>query len=670
MRGPALSLVAVVLASCAAPAPPVAQAPRGPATFNRDVAPIVFERCVSCHRPAQAAPFSLLTYEDARQHARQIAQATATRFMPPWLPEPQEDPACAFRGDRRLTAQQIETLASWASNGAPEGAASDLPLVPEFSAGWQIGEPDLVVQIEKPFEVPAAGRDVFRNFVLPVPVEATRYVRAIELIPTVWKVVHHATLRVDRSRECRRLDDQDPLPGWDGMIWGDAEWPDGHFIGWTPGRVPLRDDGSPPWRLKPGTDLVLQLHLVPDGRPEAVSVKVGLYFTDKAPVRDAAVLRLGSLVIDIPAGSSDYAIADRYVMPVDADLLGLYPHAHYLGRTIEARATLPDGSARTLVRIERWDFNWQDEYRYATPVALPKGTVLDLRIAYDNSAKNLANPHDPPVRVKYGFHTDDEMGDLVLQLLPRNGSDLAALQRDIAAKDALLEIAYYEDKVRETPGDGDARTTLGLRYLVTGRTEEGLRELRRAVQDAPGSARAQLNMGAALQAQGDVDGAIAHLRLAIGSKPDYAEAHFDLASALAAQGKLDEAAASFRAAIDANPSLARSHFGYGVFLRARNDLAGAMTEYREALRLDPTLAEAAYNLGNALASTSDLAGALAAFQQAVDARPDFAQAHQNLGTALAQSGRRDEALAQFREAARLAPGWDAPQQSLARYSVR
>ena len=309
-------------------------------TFNKDVAPILFKNCAPCHRPGQAAPFTLLTYEDARTRADQIATATSSRRMPPWLPDLEAAPV--FAGERRLSAEEIDRIARWASGGTPEGSAADRPAAPTFPDAWQLGTPDLVVTLPRAYRLMPAGdgdhgsHDVFRNVIFPVALPAGRFVRALEFRPGPAPVIHHAVISLDRNRASRRRDGADGQVGFDGMITQDAQNPDGHFLGWTPGRGPIVAPDGLPWRLERGSDLVVQLHLLPGKAPVEVQPTLALFFTDKPPAGSPVMIRLGSKTIDIPAGESNYSINDTYVLPVDVDLIGaLSPRA--LSRQGDAR---------------------------------------------------------------------------------------------------------------------------------------------------------------------------------------------------------------------------------------------------------------------------------------------------------------------------------------------
>ena len=366
-------------------------------TFNRHIAPIVLRNCAPCHRPGEAGPFSLLTYADVRRRAEQVARVTQIRFMPPWPPEPGYGD---LAGSRRLTDAEVALIQRWVAEGTPEGPPSTPPSPPAFTEGWQLGPPDLVIEVPQPYTVPAEGTDVFRNFVLRPPLSGRRYVRAMELRPGDKRVVHHANVLLDRSGSARRRDARDPGPGFAGMdveLESDAFEPDSHFLFWKPGSPPVPEPDDMAWRLDRGADLVLNMHLQPSGKREEVRPSIGLYFTDRAPTRVPMLLQLehdGAL--DIPAGDSAFTVTDELTLPVEVTLLAVYPHAHYVGHEIQGTARLPDGSTRWLVHIADWDLNWQAVYRLKQPMLLPKGTVVSMKWTYDNSSRNERNPHDPP----------------------------------------------------------------------------------------------------------------------------------------------------------------------------------------------------------------------------------------------------------------------------------
>ena len=300
-------------------------------TFARDIAPILFARCATCHHPGGPAPFSLLTYADARQRASLIATAVRNRFMPPWKASRSSGP---FVGQHPLSDDEIDLFARWAAASVPEGDRKHLPQAPRLAEGWQLGKPDLIVTPAEPYTLRADGTDVFRIFVIPLPTRAARWVRGIEFRPGNSRVVHHANLRLDRTETSRRYDANDPELGYDGLIAHSATFPEGHFLGWTPGQVaPLLPKGLA-WPLEQGTDLVVELHMRPSGKTEAVQPSIGFYFGGDTPERMPVMLRLGRQSIDIAPGDANYTITDSFVLPVDVEVLAVQPHAHQRARQV------------------------------------------------------------------------------------------------------------------------------------------------------------------------------------------------------------------------------------------------------------------------------------------------------------------------------------------------
>ncbi len=309
-----------------------------PTTFASDVAPLLFRHCVTCHRPDGASATSFLTYESARAHARQIVQMTAERVMPPWQPD---GPQGMFEGDRRLATNEIDVFRRWLDDGLLEGEADLLPPTPTFPRGWELGPPDLVVTMPA-YTLRADGPDMFRNFVLTVPGDRMRYVRAWEF-RAGSRVVHHATMQVDATGSSRRYDEADPAAGYEGLIAPAARAPDGFFLDWAPGHRPSVAVPGTAWPLPASSDLVMMLHLRPSGRPEQVQASLALYFADTPPERTPVMLRLTRQDLDILPGATDYAVTDRYVLPVDVEVRTVQPHAHYLAREMTGMATRPDG---------------------------------------------------------------------------------------------------------------------------------------------------------------------------------------------------------------------------------------------------------------------------------------------------------------------------------------
>jgi mono/diheme cytochrome c family protein len=389
----------------------------GPVTFTETIAPIVYANCVTCHRPGQAAPFSLISYEDVAKRGALIAKVTASRYMPPWHAAHGYG---EFAGERRLTDQQIAAIGEWVRQGVPRGDGSKMPKLPEFTDGWHLGKPDLILEMPVGYTVPASGPDQFRNFVIPTKLTEDKWVRAVEFRPSARNVVHHAIFSWIRGGSAASRDGADGKPGFPGIglpPLGDANA--GGLGGWATGGTPTFLPEGLAARLPTGSDFVLQIHFHLSGKPETERSLVGFYFADRAPERtlinvDAPALFAFGRGLDIAPGAKGHAIEDSFVLPVDVRAYGVSAHAHYLGKEMKADATLPDGTKRPLLWIQDWDFNWQDSYTYKQPFDLPKGTRVDVKVAYDNSTDNPRNPRNPPRRVKFGLQSQDEMGAVSL----------------------------------------------------------------------------------------------------------------------------------------------------------------------------------------------------------------------------------------------------------------
>ena len=595
-------------------------------TFTADIAPILFEHCAPCHRPGQQAPFSLLEYADARSHARLIATVTESRVMPPWLPAAGYG---EFTNERRLTDDQIEAIKRWVDQGAIEGDASRLPPGPKFPEGWQLGEPDLVVRLPQPYTLSASGTDVFRNFLLPAPIADTRYVRAIEFRPDNPRVLHHAAIGIDATRSSRQLDRQDKEPGFAAMPDGERK-----VFGWSPGKAPFMEPPDRSWALDAGSDLILEMHMLPTGKPEVIQPTVGLFFAATPPSRFPALVKLESKTIDIPAGQPDYLVTDSYVLPADVEVESVYPHAHSLAKDMQGFATLPDGTVKWLIWIKAWNFKWQDQYRFRQPVLLPKGAILTMRFTYDNSSNNANNPHQPPQRVRNGPLSSDEMAVLWFEVLPRNPDDARVLTRDYQRREQLADIAGAELRVRADASDASAHTFLATKYLAAGRVQEAVSQLEEAIRLKPDDAEAHNNLGSAFQLLGRTEEATKHLREALRLKPDDSRVHFNLGNALLASGEPDE----------------------------------SMREFRRAIAIDPEDADAHYNLAVVLGSLDRIDEAVVHLERVLDINPRRADAHHNLGAALGSQGKLDDALRHANEALRIRP--DSPDAQTDRMLIR
>ncbi|MFM1768144.1 MAG: hypothetical protein RJA22_673 [Verrucomicrobiota bacterium] len=429
-----------------APAPGV-----GPVTFTEHVAPILFQNCTRCHRAGEVAPFPLLTYEDARRRGRQIAEVTARREMPPWHAERGD---VAFSNERRLTDAQIGVLAAWHRQGMPEGDRSKLPPAPRFPEGWQLGTPDLVLKMDEAFLVPAEGPDIYWNFVFPLNLPEGKFVKAIEFRPGARTVVHHALYFLDTNGVARGYDQRDPKPGYNGGKRSNRQFQ--WLGGWAVGGEALMLPPELAWKFPTNSDIVLQTHYHPSGKPEQDRSMLAVYFSDRPPTRRFTMLQVPPLFgrlngLDIPAGASRYTVRDAMVLPVDVEAFSVTPHAHYLGKSFQLTATLPDGPTRTLLKVPDWDFKWQEDCAFREPLRLPKGTRLEASITYDNSADNPNNPTRPPRRVRWGPNTTDEMASFTLGVMPVRNEDQAALEKaqELHIVDLFIDRAQEDTRRRE-----------------------------------------------------------------------------------------------------------------------------------------------------------------------------------------------------------------------------
>ncbi len=442
-----LSGAGVAVAGLAADAPP---------TFAKDVAPIIFSNCSSCHRPGEVGPFSLLTYEEVRKRSTMIERVVSRRLMPPWQPVEGHG---EFADELTLSVSEVETITAWVDGGCPQGDPKQTPALPKFTQGWQLGEPDLVVKMPKGYDVAAGGPDIYRNFLVPLGFKEDRYLTAIEVRPSARAVLHHVLFFLDETGEARQIDGKDGKPGFRRMVGGG----DNQLLGadtaglggWAVGGMPRHLPQGLARRVPKGADLVLQSHLHPSGKAETEQTVLGLHFAKEPPARTMATLQLPPLFgvsagLDIPAGEAAFKLRDSFELPVDAEAVMVGGHAHLLCTTMQVWVTRPQSERESAFFIDQWDFDWQNQYQYREPLPLPKGTKVEVELTYDNSAANKNNPHDPPQRVRWGEETTDEMGSVSLLLVPTREADSAALLAGIR----LNRIASMARGARKSAGGG------------------------------------------------------------------------------------------------------------------------------------------------------------------------------------------------------------------------
>jgi hypothetical protein len=352
----------------------------------------------------------------------------------------------------------------------------------------------------------------------------------MEIRPGDKHLVHHANVLVDRMHSAR-LQESSPGAGFAGMeikIESEAFDPDSHFLFWKPGTVPYTEPDGMALRLDAGTDLVLNIHLQPSGKPEWIQPTLGLYFTDRPATLFPMLLQLeNDQKLNIPPGEKNFIVTDEFTLPSDAALLAIYPHAHYVGRNLQAFAKFPDGTTKSLIHIVNWNLNWQAVYRYASPVNLPAGTVISMRYSYDNSNENTLNPNDPPKRVIGGNSSTDEMAHLWLQVLPRSAPGGKEDPRRV------LQEAMARHNVEKNPADFEAHYNLAAMLQARGELAEAMKQYELALRLRPEDATVNNAFAAANMAAGHPERAIRYLEAALRSRPDYFDAQYNLGMVLA-----------------------------------------------------------------------------------------------------------------------------------------
>jgi mono/diheme cytochrome c family protein len=447
LSGNEVKIAEVAAVGC--PLPEYSAAPGTP-TYCKDVAAIIQKNCQECHRPGQVGPFALETYEQAKKRATDIAAVVSDRAMPPWKADPHV--GLKFKGAKTLSEKDIATLVAWADADAPEGNRADLPPPVHFPTDWQLGTPDLVIDIGADFEVPASGEDIYRCFVVPTNLKKDEYVTAVEYRPGNRRVVHHILAYVDISGKARERDKAEEGPGY-ACFGGPGEPIHGGLGGWAPGNAPgFLPDGIGR-SLPKGSDVIVQVHYHPQGKAETDRSKLGIYFAKK-PIKQ--VMHWGVVInpgLELPPGASDVEVKAAWEVPVDITAHAISPHMHLLGRDMQIGVKFPDGHVQEIIKVPDWDFNWQYTYQFEKALDIPKGSVVFLTSHYDNSASNPRNPHKPPKLVRWGEATTDEMC-IGFLAITKKGQDLTkAGERDdlmdiLRAQEEELR-AKYEQQIKE-----------------------------------------------------------------------------------------------------------------------------------------------------------------------------------------------------------------------------
>jgi hypothetical protein len=408
-------LIAVPLVTAISAAP--AGAPGAVPTFSKDVAPILFKNCTTCHRPGEIAPMSLLTYEDARPYAEAMIDELEGGTMPPWHADPKVG---HFRNDRRISDADKATILTWAKNGAPKGNPADLPAPPKYIDGWTIGQPNVVLEMPVEYKVPEKGQIEYEYFELPTRFTEDKWVQAIEVRAGNRAVVHHVIVYTRAPQPERRpagiryaegmdLPDEKETPRVKGLSLFPRPQRVGAMIGgFAPGTSAMVYDPGSALLIRAGSTIVLQMHYTANGKGATDRTRIGMILANEPPKVE---LRYGTLVngaFKIPAGAESHEVTAEMTTTADITVRQMLPHTHLRGKDWQYTATYPDGRSEVILSVPKYDFNWQTDYVFAEPLKLPKGTRIRAVAHYDNSAGNRSNPN-PKADVTWGDQTWEEM---------------------------------------------------------------------------------------------------------------------------------------------------------------------------------------------------------------------------------------------------------------------
>lgn len=366
------------------------------ATFTKDVAPILYSKCIECHRTGEIAPMALLSYKDVRPWAKSIRQRVADRSMPPWSADPHYG---KFSNDPSLSQKEIDTIVSWVDAGAPKGDDKDLPEPPALPVGWTIGKPDVVLSMQEEYTVPADGTVPYLYFSIPTGFKEDKWIQALEIKPGSRGVVHHV---IAFSQEGGA-----PV-GRRGDGGGETQRGRGQLGGITPNKTGVVLAPGTARLIKAGSSIVFQMHYTTNGVETKDRTSIGLVFAKEPPNRTLVTGNALNARFVIPAGDPNYEVKSSTTMKEDVHLTSFMPHMHFRGKDFKYTAVYPDGRSEVLLNVPKYDFNWQLTYEPVKPIALPKGTRLDCVAHFDNSTNNKYNP-DPTKEVRWGDQTWEEM---------------------------------------------------------------------------------------------------------------------------------------------------------------------------------------------------------------------------------------------------------------------
>lgn len=448
--------------------------------FSEHIAPIVYNHCTTCHRPGEVGPMPFTNYQEVRDWGPMIAYVTSIRYMPPWKADPSYQ---HYLRENILTDEQIQTIAQWVGEGMPQGNPALEPELPVFPAGSQVGAPDLVLSFAQSHIHPGNGLDEYRYFVLPTGLAEDRDLVALELRPGNGRIVHHTLFWADTTGVAAQKDAETPEYGYEGTaggaLGGGLETFQNQLPGYVPGQRPPVLTNGMAMRLPAHADLLMQMHYAPSAVDEPDSSTVYLFFADQPAQRYVKTKIMlpffGTLTNGpflIPANQTR-EFHGTWTAPEKASIIGVSPHMHLLGTHWEVFAVTPAGDTLNLIRINDWDFNWQGTYSFRRPIILEAGSVIHAYAGYDNTPDNPFNPNNPPVLVRWGESTYDEMYYLPISYVSyQEGDETLELDDALTAAEEPGSSPFYTlpDKLYPpAPNPAGAQATIGFALARGGR---------------------------------------------------------------------------------------------------------------------------------------------------------------------------------------------------------
>lgn len=418
-------------------------------TFHADIAPIIYQNCTQCHREGEIGPMPFTTYEEVSEFSAFISYVTATKYMPPWTPDPDYS---TLRGERFLTEDQIQLLSDWHEAGAPEGDPADNPGLPDFPVGSQIGEPDLVLTMPEPYVHGGDMTDQYQVFILDTEVDAETEIRAVEVRPSNSAIAHHALIAYTESQNsiegAQAMDAEDPEPGYESFGDYGVYVEDFLFGGWVPGASPTEFPSTIGKKIGPSGKLLLQMHYGPTPVEESDVTELNLFFADEPIQREVELALMSPANLTEPFFIQPNEVKTfhgMYSVLQDVSILSITPHCHLLGQSWEVYAVSANGlDTVPLISIPQWDFNWQGIFSYPTLKHIPAGYKVHAYCTYDNTADNPNNPNNPPQWMSWGDLTGDEMFVMFLQYVDYLPGDENIT---LSAADEDTRIVYQTDNL-------------------------------------------------------------------------------------------------------------------------------------------------------------------------------------------------------------------------------